>query len=361
MKKKILIICPYPQNTVPGQRLKYEQYLNFLSKNEFDIKISPFFSKSTHDILYEKGFFFRKTLGVILGYIKRIFGSFFLPFYDGVYIFLYVVPFSGSILERWYRLLSKKIIYDIDDLVYLLNTSSTNSIASYFRSSGKYFYLMKKSNHVITCTPYLDKIVKQHNSKTTDISSTVDTNLYLPINTYDNKKELVIGWTGSYSSTAYLNSISDILVEITKKFNCKFLAIGSRDFEVNNLAFKKIPWNAKTEVKDLQKIDIGVYPLPGLEWDQGKSGLKAIQFMALGIPVVASAIGANFRVIEHGKSGFLVKSREEWYQYLSQLISDSNLRKNLGLNARKRVENLFSVSSNENKYLKIFKNTFNEK
>ncbi len=92
-------------------------------------------------------------------------------------------------------------------------------------------------------------------------------------------------------------------------------------------------WSSASEVTDLQRIDIGLYPLPDEEWVLGKSGLKALQYMALGIPTVATAVGANFRVIEDGVSGFLVRSDSEWIDALSRLIDDPELRLRIGQNA----------------------------
>lgn len=91
----------------------------------------------------------------------------------------------------------------------------------------------------------------------------------------------------------------------------------------------------------------------------GKSGLKAIQYMALGIPTVATAIGTNFRVIEDGVSGFLVRSEQEWEARLGELICDTALRARLGRNARSRVEKLYSVRVNEPVYREIFETVFN--
>jgi glycosyltransferase involved in cell wall biosynthesis len=104
----------------------------------------------------------------------------------------------------------------------------------------------------------------------------------------------------------------------------------------------------------LQQMDIGLYPLPlDEEWVYGKSGLKALQYMALGLPVVATAIGANFRVIEEGKSGFLVTTPEEWLARLKLLIHNPGLRKELGQKARERVEKYYSIKANEPVYLEI--------
>ena len=109
----------------------------------------------------------------------------------------------------------------------------------------------------------------------------------------------------------------------------------------------------------MKKIDIGLYPLPDEKWVLGKSGLKALQYMALGIPTVATAIGANFRVIEDGVSGFLVQTEEQWYSILEKLILNSDLREEIGKNARIRVEKLYSITANRDIYLNILLNSFN--
>jgi glycosyltransferase involved in cell wall biosynthesis len=103
----------------------------------------------------------------------------------------------------------------------------------------------------------------------------------------------------------------------------------------------------------MQRFDIGIYPLPNEEWVLGKSGLKAIQYMALGIPTVAAAVGANFRVIENGVSGVLVENEEEWENALIAYIENPELRRAHGLAARKRVEENYSVAVNAPTYLSI--------
>jgi len=127
--------------------------------------------------------------------------------------------------------------------------------------------------------------------------------------------------------------------------------------QIAGLEIESIPWSEKDEVEQLQRIDIGLYPLPDETWVNGKSGLKALQYMALGIPTVATAIGANFRIIENGESGFLVKTEEEWIQRLGDLIENPELRKRTGIAARKKVEETFSVKANQAIYLSILKQT----
>lgn len=215
---------------------------------------------------------------------------------------------------------------------------------------------MKHANHVITCTPYLDRFVQQYNSHTTDISSTINTQTYVPVNTYTNQKTLTIGWSGSKSTAPYLLLLHSVFKRLLQQHQFNLLVIGDESFVMEGVPVQAVKWTAGTEIALLQQIDIGVYPLPNEEWVLGKSGLKALQYMALGIPAVATAIGANFRVIENGVSGFLVNSEDEWVEQLGQLLSDAKLRQTIGANARKRVEQLFSVQANAATYLSILNN-----
>jgi glycosyltransferase involved in cell wall biosynthesis len=358
MSKRILVVCPYPENEAPGQRLKYEQYFEYFRSNGYEIHVSPFIEPAFYKILYTPGHYVQKIVGVLWGYAKRILQIFSLPFYDGVYVFLYVTPFGSSFYERIYRLLAKRMIYDIDDLAFVGKTSSNNRLVAPLRGPGKYFYLMRVADHVITCTPYLDALVRKYNTKTTDISSTINTDKYIPIDSYSNDHRLVLGWSGSHSTVPYLRLLEPVLRELSKHFDFKLLVIGTTKAEFAGINCEAIAWSESTEVRDLRRIDIGLYCLPDEEWVYGKSGLKALQYMALGIPTVATAIGANFRIIENGESGFLVNSNDEWIACLGELLSNPALRERIGKNARERVVQRYSVRANEPVYLKIFRDVF---
>ena len=357
-RKRILLICPNPEDEAPGQRLKYEQYFGYLRANGYEITVSPFITMAFWRVIYKPGHYGRKVFWTLFGYARRVFDLLRAPFYDGVYIFLWVTPFGTSFFERLFRLAARKVIYDIDDLVFLGNTSSANKVVALLRGRAKYVYLMKCADHVITCTPYLDKFVRQYNARTTDISSTINTDTYMPSNRYSNDQPLVIGWSGSLTTAPYLRLLEKPLLRLKEKHDFKLLVIGDPNFKMPGLEVEAIPWRLATEVRDLSRIDIGVYPLPDKEWVYGKSGLKALQYMTLGIPTVAAAIGANFRVIEDGVSGYLVKTEEEWLSRLESLVTDAQLRRKIGEGARKRVEASFSIKVNRDTYLGIFKNIY---
>jgi glycosyltransferase involved in cell wall biosynthesis len=353
---KILFINPYPFDKAPSQRLKFEQYYGLFKKNGFEINEASFMSKHLYNIAHKEGNFFLKGYLILYAYLKRFLLLFTIFKYDIVYIHLWVTPIGPAFFEWIVLKLSKKTIFDIDDLVYTKNSDAKWYI-NFFKGYNKPIFLIKNCDHVITCTPYLDKFVKQYNKHTTDISSTVDTiERYFPINKYTNEKPIVIGWSGSHSTIKYLLTIKSVLAKIQAKYpQCIFKIMGGNNIAIegiNNL--ESLDWDNEIEIPTLQTFDIGLYPLPNEQWVHGKSGLKAIQYMALGIPTIATAIGANYRVIDHEKSGFLVSTEDEWVDTISKLIDNPTLRKEIGMNGRKKVEKEFSIHNNVEKYLSIF-------
>lgn len=358
--KRILVICPHPVGYVPGQRLKYEQYFEDWRANGFDIDVSSFMSENMQKIVYKKGHLFAKITGTIGGYFRKTADLSRIRQYDAVYLFLWATPFGPPLMEWMICKLARKLIYDIDDLVFLKNINHENKFLALLKGKEKPVFMMKNAGHVITCTPYLDAIAQQYNKHTTDISSTINTIAYVPVNNYSNDHELVIGWSGSHSTSQYLYLLSDVLLELQKHIPFKLLVMGDSGFNIPGLNIEAIAWKEEWEIATLQRMDVGVYPLPqNEEWVLGKSGLKALQYMALGIPTVATHVGCNDRVIENGKSGFLVSDQQEWLEKLKILFEQPPLRRKIGKEARQRVEKYFSVTANAPRYLSILKKITN--
>lgn len=357
--KRIVVVCPHPEGVAPGQRLKYEQYFQYFRDNGYHVVVKSFMSDRFWQIVYKDGYIFEKVFWTIWGYIKRIALIPFLPFYDGVYLFLNVTPFGKPILESIYVTLNPNMIYDIDDLVFLGNTSKVNKLVGLLKRPEKYMYLMQMAKHVIVCTPYLAQFTLERNSKVTDISSTIDTDSYRPVNTYSNEHILTIGWSGSHSTLKYFFLLKDVLLELKKKCDFKVLIFGVQECVIDGLNVEVVPFSSNLEVETIQRMDIGVYPLPlDEQWVLGKSGLKALQYMSLGIPTIATSIGANARIIEDGISGLLVTNQEEWLKALELLLTDANKRRSLGMNGSKKVLSEYSIHANKDTYLAIFKDVF---
>lgn len=198
-------------------------------------------------------------------------------------------------------------------------------------------------------TPVLQVVIQVQ-----DISSTINTQSYQPVNTYSNEKPLTIGWSGSHSTLKYFFLLKDVLIELRKKYVFNILIFGVTECEMPGLDVEVVPFSEVAEVTTLQRIDIGVYPLPlNEQWVYGKSGLKALQYMALGIPTVATSIAANLRIIEDRKTGLLVTTQEEWFNQLEMLLLHPVLRQEIGTRSRKEVVAKYSVEANKGTYKMI--------
>lgn len=356
--KKILIICPFPKGVQAGQRLKYEMHLKTFENNGYSIDISSFINLNTWNFIFKKGYLINKIIATFSGYLRRTSNLFILHKYDFIYVFMWITPFHTNIYEKLFFKFSKKIIFDIEDNVFLPKKNVINPLIYFLKSEKKILYLVKNSNQIITSAPDLNnkclQISKKNNS--TYISPSIDFSRYINKNLYNYKDEIVIGWTGTFSSLEYLKKIEKIISDISKIRKIKFLVIGNFNYHPKNINYQYIEWNKNNEISDLNKIDIGVYPLPSEDdWVIGKSGLKAIQYMALGIPTIATNVGNNKNIITNMKDGILVNNNKEWFESLLKLIDSSELRKNIGKSGINTIKKNFSEEIIAKKYLDVFK------
>jgi L-malate glycosyltransferase len=356
-KKRILILCPSPKGTAATQRMKYEQYLPLLEREGYSFTISSFQSKRFWVVIYKQGRIAEKIAWTIVGYCRRLLDLLRAPFYDAVFVNLWVTPLGLPFFERILFIFNKKVIYDIDDMIFITkNDHVKNSFVQRLKGEKKPLILMKHAAYVIVCTPKLEEISLGLNKyrNVIDISSTFDTDRFVPVKQYLNHNVTVIGWTGTHSTIPFLETLQPVLAEVAKQRNIKLLVIANKEYTMKDVPTEFIPWKEETEVEDLHKIEIGLYPIPANEWSLGKSSLKALTYMAIAIPCVATAYGTNYRVIEDNVSGFLAATDEEWVKKIINLIDNIELRRQTGLNGRKRVEELFSLQANFPKYLMVF-------
>ncbi len=356
MNKKVLFMVPYPFDKAPSQRLKFEQYYPYFEQNGFTLKHRSFVSEAFWQVIYKKGHWFSKFRYTLSGYLHRITDLFRIRQYEVVYIHLWATPFGFPVYEWLVCLLAKRVIYDIDDLVYLADSKShVNKMVAGLKGRNKPIFLMKKADHVITCTPYLDTFVRKYNDRTTDISSTINTVNYRPKTDFGFRENLpVLGWSGSHSTSKYLHLLEPVFRRLKEEgVLFKLLVMGDAGFSIDGLNVEALPWKEEYETAVISRFDIGLYPLPDEQWVYGKSGLKALQYMGAGVPTIATAIGANFRIMEEGRTGFLARSADDWIRIIKQLLSDQALRAQTGKAGAEFVQRYFSVEANKDTYLSI--------
>lgn len=342
-RTRVLFLVPYPKRCAPSQRLKFEQYYPSLEAQGIDVTISPFVCQALWRVLYEPGHLVKKVVLTLYGYVRRLWDFLRAPHFDAVYIHLWAVPFGPPWFEEWLAGRGIPLIYDIDDLIYLPRASRANAFLSRFRKEERIARIIGVARHVIVCTAYLEQFARRYNRAVTRISSTIDTAVYAPRRHSTKTRSITIGWSGSHSTSPYLHLLVPVLRTLASRFDIRLLVVGDPRFRMDGVRVEARPWLLERETADLAEMDIGVYPLPDEEWVLGKSGLKALQYMGMGVPVVASAIGEACGFIRDGENGFLARTPEEWSERLSGLILDPARRATMGAAGRLTVEARFSV------------------
>ena len=355
---KILFLVPYPKGEAPSQRFRFEQYISLLENNNYQVKIYSFFNYSIWAKLYDSGSnSIDKFVSVIQGYLQRVKVLFICYQFDFIFIHREITPFGPAIFE-WIlsRIFNNKIIYDLDDAIWLKDNKSENRIFTFLKNRSKVNRILKLSYKVSCCNNYLASYCKQYNKNVILNPTTIDTDYHLPKSKRtSNSNKIIIGWTGTHSTLKYLDLVVPILQELELEFEFEFMVIANQDpkLKLNNYLF--VPWDKSTEIADLQKIDIGIMPLNDSEWEHGKCGFKALQFMALEIPVLVSPVGVNNIIVNHSVTGFHCDVDSDWKRYLTELNSSSEKRIKMGKNGRKYVIKNYSVDSNVDNFLSLFK------
>ncbi len=359
--KKIVFICPYPFNIAPGQRFRYEQYLALLTGAGYHIQIKPFLDERTFKLLYKPGHFLIKIFGILKGFIGRFIHLSAASKADFVFIFREASPIGPPVFEFILsKIFKKKIVYDFDDAIWLPNTSEENKTVSILKWHSKIKAICRWS-HVVSCgNTFLCDYARKYNTNVVLNPTTIDTetlhnpDLYAPLKA--RQKMITIGWTGTHSTLKYLDGILPVIEALEKKLpgQFRFVIIADKRPAFSFPSFDFVAWNKATEIEDLLYFDVGLMPLSDDVWSRGKCGLKALQYMALGIPAVVSSVGVNSSIVDHGVNGYLCRNDEDWETSLTKLITNPDHGHQLGRAAREKILRYFSVESNKGNFLSLF-------
>lgn len=358
---KVLVISDHRFNRSPSQRYRYEQYIAFLTDKGFQFTFSPIITEKDDKVFYSKGNVLHKGLIALKSIWIRFNDMLRFSNYDILFIQREALFLGSTFFEKKAFRSKAKVIFDFDDSIWLMDTSPENKKYEFLKNPNKTKTNIQNAHLVIAGNNYLASFAKQFNSNTIIIPTTVDCNFHKPMLEMRGSEKVVIGWSGSISTIKHFEGFTPTLVKLKAKYQNKitFKLLGELNYINTDLLLKGDAWAAETEVQELNKIDIGLMPLPNDEWANGKCGLKGLTYMACGIATVMSPVGVNKEIISHGKNGFLADSETEWINYLSLLIEDKELRIKLGEEGRRTVLERFSVEANKEKYLSAFTSVLN--
>ena len=353
---KIVFLAPYPKDTVPSQRFRFEQYFGFLKEKNITFTFYSFYTKWAFEALYSENQKLKIFLGTLSGYFLRCYHLLRCMGSDRILIHRELTPLGPPVFE-WLliSIFGKKVIYDLDDAIWLSDKQWKNKWMEGLKWFQKISFLCKKSFRISAGNTYLAKYALAFNQRVILNPTTIDTSQTRHIIVTHRNDLVTIGWTGSHSTLKYLEWIVPLLQQfLLQHDHTRLLVICNRkpSWKINGMKF--IYWNRSTEWEDLSQIQIGLMPLPDDPWTRGKGGFKILEYFSLGIPALASPVGINTRLIIPGETGYFCGNNRDWIHYLNLLIQNPTLRKSMGAAGKKLVEDQYSLKSNRDNFLRLF-------
>ncbi len=312
-----------------GHRFRVEQYFPYLLAHQVDPKWQPLpGSWKERLIIYRQ-----------------------LPLFDIVCIQRRLLaPFEFY----WIRKKSSHVLFDLDDAIMYRSSSSPHPHS--FSRWLKFRWMVRGSDVVTVGNQFLkNEVLKVDGQKKVFIIPTcIDTDLYPQKKKVTDHPEIILGWIGTKGNLKYLKKLEPVFETIHQRFpQVKLKIVSNHFFDSPHLPIIKKPWKLEDENEDLISFDIGLMPLNDDLWSRGKCGLKIVQYLSVGLPVVCTPVGMNSDIIKEGKNGFWATNHQEWVDRLSTLIQNRDLRYQMGLKGIETVEREYSLPVTSEKFFQV--------
>ena len=319
------------------------QYLPELAREGFNVQVAPFFDDAYLRALYSG----QQTRGSTIRYmVQRIKNLRMRPTPDLIWLEYEALPWMPWLIESAVMPSKVPIVSDYDDAVFHRYDKHRHGAVRALLGP-KIGRVMAASDVVMAGNPYLAGHARRSGAKWVEtIPTVVDLEAYDVDPAIKSNELLRIGWIGTPQTWKELaHPIHKVLDPLLVQNRALFRAVGAGMQPETVGTLEILPWTENTEVSQIQSMDIGVMPLPDTPWARGKCGYKLIQYMACGLPVVASPVGVNRDIVEHGVNGFLAESDDEWRAVVAMLLNDADLRRRMGAAGRRKVEEQYSLQA----------------
>lgn len=269
-----------------------------------------------------------------------------------------LLPFFPAWLELL-LLKGKKVIVDYDDATFHTYDQHKNKFVRFFLGS-KIDKIMARSDVVIVGNTYLADRAKVAGASFIEIiPSVIDIKKYV-VKSYASisyiGRPLIIGWIGSPGSQQLLERILPVLEKVAKNKNIILRTVGAVPFKSDFLNVECLPWTESEEVSMIKTFDVGIMPVQDVGFQKGKCGFKLIQYMACGVPVIASPVGINYDIVQHGVNGYLANEDKDWVDAINNFINTPDDISKMGMAGRIQVESNYCTDVTAKKLIGLIKN-----
>ena len=265
---------------------------------------------------------------------------------DLLWVYADLFPYLPAAFEQWLLGRHRAIVYDFDDAFFHHYDGRSNPLARW-ALGGKFAELLKRAAVCFCGNAYVRDYAAQYCANSIVLPTVVDTSIYQPMVRVPASGPLVIGWIGSPTTWPNVRPLLPLLKQLCAERSVRVRVVGAGSAAEQDRfpGLELVEWSEATEIAEVQAMAVGIMPLLDRPFERGKSGYKLIQYMACGLPVVASPVGVNCEIVDQDENGLLATSESEWRDALLRLISDEPLRARLGSNGRLRTEANYSLAS----------------
>lgn len=356
---KVLALASYPVEAA-ATRYRLAQFVAPLADRRIELTIRPFLDSQQFANFYRRQAWPRTLAGLSMSALSRLLDLPAARNADVVLLQREAMMFGPPMFE-WLsaRLLKRPMVLDLDDATYVSYVSPTyGKLGRLLKWFSKTDDLIRWATMVTCGNRSIAEYASSKGAQTRIIPTVVDTEIFSPRPRKSGGLP-VLGWIGTHSTFPYLESIFPVLEELARQhsFRVKIVGAGQTDIKIRGVEIENLPWSLDREVQDFQSIDIGLYPIDASlyssKWAQGKSGFKAIQYMAVGVPYVATPVGASAEIGEPGITHFFAASHEEWLHELGRLVTSATQRNEMGEAGRRHAVEHYGLSEQADKLASV--------
>lgn len=335
---QVLALTSYPVEAA-ATRFRLVQLIPDLAHAGISVTVRPFLDAATWRTFYDHRAITRTTLGLAKGAAKRVADLARARHADVLLVMREAMILGPPVIEMLGQAVGRcPLVLDLDDATWVgYDSPSFGRFARVLKWPGKALTLIDRAD-VVTCgSRFVARFVESRGRPSTLVPAVVDTDLFRPAEDQAARGLLpVLGWVGTHSTFPYLEAIVPALSAVarTHPFRLYVVGSGAGRLVVPGVEVEHRPWDLPREADDFASLDIGLYPLPDDKWAQGKSALKSVQYLACGVPFVASPIGAAAEIGVPDGTHFLAATSTEWTLALTSLLEDRAARVQMGRQGR---------------------------
>jgi len=262
----------------------------------------------------------------------------------------------SSIEARLFAAFSRRRVFDVDDAIYVRKPRRLGDLPneSAWRKQ-KFAATCRWVDAVAAGNDVLAGVARATAKEIVVLPTSIDTACYET--TFAGPADPpTIAWIGSPENLIYLEMIRPALARLTQRFPALKMRVICSEFpDWSDVNVERVPWSSATEAHSLAGAHMGVMPLTDDAWSRGKCAFKLLQYMAAGLPCVASPVGANTEAVLDGINGFHATDADEWERSLEKLILSPTLRSSFGAQGRRHVEQRYALSNYRANYLNLLR------